>query len=330
MALLKHWIRSASRGIQAGTRRFLSRVDTRAAALRPLHDSGSCRYIKTCLSSTEVLSFNWPCDRSLRIDADWESHEECERRARGKRPRRENQSAQPRPWRSMVTIRNADAVRNNHRKWHPAVCMTPYVTGAIGYLLPMPERPYNYMFEPPHRTASQNCNYDLQPMRIGDARSAASSSSVHLAGFELWDAPTEVRDFYDEAEVASTYYAEVAELALQVTGASRVYVFDHVLRRREEGRPALGFGRHGDGSRPAAVGRAHNDYTEYSGHLRLQRVPHKPRTTQCSPTCAKLCRFSVSSRKAYFGSSTPPRFVCLPARRPECVSSLRRSSTVVS
>jgi hypothetical protein len=91
-----------------------------------------------------------------------------------------------------------------------------------------------------------------------------------MEGFELWDAPTTVADFTDGDAIRNCYYAEAAELAKYVTGADHAYIFDHQIRLREAGRPALTFGRHGDGSRPGAAGRIHNDYTETSGQKRFE------------------------------------------------------------
>lgn len=68
------------------------------------------------------------------------------------------------------------------------------------------------------------------------------------------------------------YYPEVAELALAATGAKQAFVFDHLVRKREAGRPALSFGRRGRGEKPAANGQIHNDYTESSGRERLRLV----------------------------------------------------------
>ena len=85
-------------------------------------------------------------------------------------------------------------------------------------------------------------------------------------------AATAVKDFRDDARVRTTYYAECAELAKTITGGNRAYIFDHLVRRREEGRPPLTFGRHGNGSQAAAAGRIHNDYTEASGLKRLAYV----------------------------------------------------------
>lgn len=146
----------------------------------------------------------------------------------------------------------------------------PGVTAGIAYLLPTGDRPHNYMYEPPPGTPRQNCEYRVSPVRIVDARTLASPPGIQLEGFELWDAPSSGVDFADEDSIRSRYYAEAAELAKCVTGADHAYVFDHLVRRREKGRPALDFGRHGDGSRPGAAGRVHNDYSEASGKKRLE------------------------------------------------------------
>jgi hypothetical protein len=79
-------------------------------------------------------------------------------------------------------------------------------------------------------------------------------------------------NYEDEDAIRSCYYAEAEELAKCVTGADHAYIFDHQVRRREAGRPALTFGRKGDGSRRAAVGRVHNDYSEASGRKRFEVV----------------------------------------------------------
>ena len=144
-------------------------------------------------------------------------------------------------------------------RFSPAIPRPPGVTAALAYLSPTTERPFNYMYEPPAGTARQNCEYRLSPVWIKDARAMASPPSVHVEGFELWDAPTAVADFTDEHAIRSRYYAEAAELAKYVTGANHAHIFDHQVRQREAGRPTLTFGRHGDGSRPGAAGRIHNE-----------------------------------------------------------------------
>lgn len=154
----------------------------------------------------------------------------------------------------------------------PELCRLPAVMASVGYLSLGAERPYNYMYEPPVGTARQNCEYVFFPVRIENARASASPPRIQMEGFELWDSPISMIDFSDEDAVKSRYHGEAAELAKFVTGADRAFVFDHQIRCREEGRPALSFGRDGDGTRPAAVGRVHNDYSESSGQRRFEIV----------------------------------------------------------
>lgn len=151
------------------------------------------------------------------------------------------------------------------------------VPAAVGYLTPTTERPYNYLHEPPAGQAWQNCDYRMTPVWISDARAIASSVSIDADGFELWDAPTALTSFDDEDAIRSRYYAEAAELAKCVTKADHAYVFDHLVRRREVGRPALHFGRKGnEGRPPGAIGRVHTDYSDASGLRRLDLVVSDP------------------------------------------------------
>jgi hypothetical protein len=157
-------------------------------------------------------------------------------------------------------------------KFSPARRPLPGVTAELAYVAPTTNRPYNYMYDPPAGTARQNCEYQASSVWIADARAMASLPSIHTEGFELWDAPTAVVDFADEEAIKSQYYVEAAELAKSVTGADHAYVFDHLVRRREAGRPQLSFGRHGNANRPGAAGRVHNDHSEFSGRKRFETL----------------------------------------------------------
>jgi hypothetical protein len=127
------------------------------------------------------------------------------------------------------------------------------VEAGLSYLAPTAERPYSYMYDPPAGIARQNCEYRLRPVWIGDARAMASPPSIHVEGFELWDAPTSIEDFEDEDAIRNRYYGEAAELAKCVTGADQAFIFDHQVRQRETGRPALTLGRRGDVAAPALL-----------------------------------------------------------------------------
>lgn len=163
----------------------------------------------------------------------------------------------------------ANAVRSVSRVWQRE---QPGVVAPLSYLCPTAERPRSYAFPPPPGTPWENCEYESRPMPIADVRAARESPDLDREGFELWDAPTAVRDFRDEDAIRSIYYREATELALAATGGQRAYVFDHLVRRRAEDLGALNFGRAGSRGQAAANGRIHNDYSERSGLARFERV----------------------------------------------------------
>ncbi|MGV3655590.1 MAG: CmcJ/NvfI family oxidoreductase [Noviherbaspirillum sp.] len=156
-----------------------------------------------------------------------------------------------------------------------------HVVAELNYVSPPASRLYNYMYDPGPGTAPTNCRYDPRQCAISDARQAAMDPCLEVQGFQLSEVPTAVADFDDSIQIRDIYYPEVERLVRDLAGGTRAIVFDHQLRQREAGRPALTFGRHGDGSKPAAVGRVHNDYSERSGRRRLQMLlpsvdPHTP------------------------------------------------------
>jgi hypothetical protein len=142
------------------------------------------------------------------------------------------------------------------------------VVAPLGYMTHPAGRPYDYAYPPPDGGPWHNYESDPRPMEIADARGLRTRPSIEREGFELHAAPTQVTDFGDEDAIRSVYYREAEALARASTGASRAHVFDHLVRRREPGRPALSFGRHVAGATPSANGRVHNDYTEASGRQR--------------------------------------------------------------
>jgi hypothetical protein len=148
----------------------------------------------------------------------------------------------------------------------------PFAMGSLSYIVPNDTLPFSYTSAPPEGTPWESGTFENCSVRVFDARRAWEKPRLESEGFELWDAPSQVSDFADRDAIKSTYYAEMAELALAVTGASRAYIFDHLVRRRDAERTELNFGRQGADGLPTANGRIHNDYTEASGRHRLGLV----------------------------------------------------------
>ncbi len=167
-----------------------------------------------------------------------------------------------------------------HHRFHgihtPLPSDSGSVLGWLSYLHPTSVRPISYACEPAPGVPWENSVHDAHPVRIEDIRRRATRPHIDREGFELWHAPSSMRDFLDDDAVRATYYPEIAEIARAATGGSRAHVFDHLVRRREPDRPELGFGRRSGGGPVAANGRVHNDYTEASGQRRLALVVTDP------------------------------------------------------
>jgi hypothetical protein len=149
-----------------------------------------------------------------------------------------------------------------------AASAPPVIRAPLSYLAEGEGAPVHYAFEPPPGEPWENVRYDERLTEIGDARHASQRPWVHREGFELWDAPTGLRDHRDEEQIYRVYYPELERLVLGVTGGQRVYVFDHLVRERAPDQRALNFGRSARGQTAAPNARIHNDYTERSGRRR--------------------------------------------------------------
>jgi len=126
------------------------------------------------------------------------------------------------------------------------------------------ERPYSYGYEPGADEAPPTAAFEAHRVEIRDIRSESRRLSLDEHGVTLMEHRSRVRDFYDNGELASVYYPEAADVIRAATGADRVLVFDHNVRRGLS--LALHPDRYGQG-RP--VLHAHTDYTETSAVRRL-------------------------------------------------------------
>ncbi len=140
-----------------------------------------------------------------------------------------------------------------------------FVTADLNYLAPSLERPRNYTFEPPAGEPRSNTVSEPHALPIYDARPIRQSIALDREGFALVDQRSAVGDFYDDDEVRNVYYPEAERLIKAETGADRVYIFDHTVRRRVDGAADL---RNGGPRQPAW--RVHVDHTAKSGPQRVR------------------------------------------------------------
>ena len=145
------------------------------------------------------------------------------------------------------------------------VSSLPAIQADLNYLIPMAEKPRNYTYEPPQGVAQSNARYAAHRLSIHDARPIADALSLDEEGLVLVRHHSAVTDFYDEAQLRQIYYPEAERLVAAATGASRVLVFDHTIRRRLQGTEDRTVG-----APRQPVPRVHNDYTVKSGPQRVR------------------------------------------------------------
>ena len=154
---------------------------------------------------------------------------------------------------------------------------TEVVSAQIGFLRPAQGRPFCYGYEPAvHEPAPTAC-FEAHSVEIHNARRLPQRLNLDEHGATLVKHRSLVSNFYDDTLLVEAYYPEAASVLRQATGAQRVVVFDHNVRRGLS--VPLRPGRYAQG-RP--VLHAHTDYTEQSAVHRLY--------DQLGSEAAALCR----------------------------------------
>jgi hypothetical protein len=142
-----------------------------------------------------------------------------------------------------------------------------FVEASLTFVSPGADKPYTYTFEPPPGVPPSNIAYEAHTVRVRSARHVAGQLSLDVEGLAVARRRSAVRDFWDEAQTLALGHPETAQLVKDMTGASRVVVFDHTLRRRA---PGTADRTTGAPRQPAT--RAHVDQTIASGPQRVRDV----------------------------------------------------------
>ena len=138
------------------------------------------------------------------------------------------------------------------------------VEAELNYLAPNSNKPRTYTFDPPAGVPQTTIVNDPRKVEIHDARPIASTVSLDAEGFVVLQHRSRISGFDNEDEIRTIYYPETADLLKDVTGADRVVIFDHTVRRRVWGAED----RRGGLRQPVA--RVHVDHTENSGPQRVR------------------------------------------------------------
>jgi hypothetical protein len=140
----------------------------------------------------------------------------------------------------------------------------PSVETLLNYLVDTGETPESYGgVSQTVADQMRKGKYEEHKMTVTNGRLLIGKFSLEREGFIFVNHETKVKHFYDEDEVRSIYYAETEQLVKEISGATRVLVFDHTLRSADQ---AMREEKQISGP----VRNAHNDYTEWSGPQRVR------------------------------------------------------------
>ncbi|KZP25387.1 hypothetical protein FIBSPDRAFT_855933, partial [Athelia psychrophila] len=81
----------------------------------------------------------------------------------------------------------------------------------------------------------KNSTSEVHQVEIENLRGKEDSVSLDTAGFQFFKRAAKHTTFTNTEDVEKEYYPESIELIKEVTGASRVVLFDHTIRRRRPG-----------------------------------------------------------------------------------------------
>jgi hypothetical protein len=136
------------------------------------------------------------------------------------------------------------------------------VEANLNYLVDGGAKPMTVVADPGY-DSTHTGTYEKRMVSIENARARTEDLDLDRQGFLFVEHKTEVTNFYDEDEVRRVYYPELEKLVKELTGASRVLMFDHTLRAEEHDTRIEKKVRE-------PVQTVHNDYTEWSGPKRVR------------------------------------------------------------
>eukprot|EP01088_Endostelium_zonatum_P008364 TRINITY_DN2114_c0_g1_i2.p1 TRINITY_DN2114_c0_g1~~TRINITY_DN2114_c0_g1_i2.p1 ORF type:complete len:269 (+),score=52.82 TRINITY_DN2114_c0_g1_i2:109-915(+) len=96
-------------------------------------------------------------------------------------------------------------------------------------------KPYVYIGAE-KRTVRDNLIRKDLPVEVYDVREVQDKSfTVDTSGFELLNRPTQFKNYDNDEAIKTEYYAEIETILKERTGANRVFIFDHTLRKNHTG-----------------------------------------------------------------------------------------------
>jgi len=116
-----------------------------------------------------------------------------------------------------------------------------YVLATVNYFASTDGKaPYRWASEPPEDVPRTNVAEETHKVIVRDVRGRPDATGLDKTGFEFLLYPSKETSFDDEERVQKEYYSEVEDILKKRTGAHRVFIFDHTIRKHEskEDRPS--------------------------------------------------------------------------------------------
>ncbi len=156
------------------------------------------------------------------------------------------------------------STKNSALKGDPSDALG-FVKSTVNYSVDNGRPPDYYFYEPDTPVEFNPPGTDSQEVKIYDAWPRVDQFSVDREGFELKAFAAKFDQFENDEAIKSHFYAQIVDFVKAHTGAKRVEVFDHTIRKRL---PA-DLKAQTTVQRPAVM-LVHSDYTVKSGPQRVQ------------------------------------------------------------
>lgn len=141
------------------------------------------------------------------------------------------------------------------------------VRATLNYTVDNGIPPDYYFYEPEPSVRLNPPGTDPREVEVEDGWPNAERFSVDREGFEIHPFPARFDQFDDDAAIHAQFYPQVIEFVKRHTGAKRVEVFDHTIRKRLPADLKV----QTTVQRPAVL-LVHSDYTPRSGPQRVRDI----------------------------------------------------------
>jgi hypothetical protein len=147
--------------------------------------------------------------------------------------------------------------------------MTPpaSVRATLNYSIDNGTAPDYYFYEPDPSVTLNPPGTDPREVEIHNGWPVAERLSADREGFEIHEFGARFDQFDDDASIKSAFYRQIVDFVKRSTGALRVEVFDHTIRKRL----AADLKAQTTVQRPAVL-LVHSDYTVNSGPQRVRDI----------------------------------------------------------